>query len=123
MNITPSTIYWLTRLDYICGFFIAATIILPLVLLFLLFIAFVAKMECEDDSFQKCSQFTRKCSVALLIAIAGAILTPNTKEVAAMIVIPKIANSETVQGLGKGIVELAHEWIRELKPNAEREGK
>lgn len=41
---------------------------------------------------------------------------PTTKEMAAVIVIPKVANSESVQGLGEGVVELAKSWMEELKP-------
>lgn len=44
-------------------------------------------------------------------------LVPTTKEMAAIIVIPKVANSESVQGLGEGVVELAKAWMQELKPD------
>ena len=54
-------------------------------------------------------------------SIANALI-PTTKEMCAIIAIPAIANSETVQGLGNDIVGLAREWIIELKPN-KTEGK
>lgn len=42
---------------------------------------------------------------------------PTTKEMAAIVVIPRVANSESVQGLGEGIVDLAKVWMQELRPD------
>ena len=44
-----------------------------------------------------------------------------SKGLAAIYVIPKIANSQTVNDLGEGVVTLAREWIEELRP-AKKEG-
>lgn len=38
-----------------------------------------------------------------------------------MIVIPRVANSESVKDIGDGIVTLAKEWIEELKPSAKED--
>lgn len=119
MNITPSTIYWITRLDYINLVF-GCAIIIGIAFIILLAMRF-ALVEDEDEVRKVVS--VKAIAVPIAIAVFGSVFTPTSKELAAMIVIPKIENSETVQGIGKEIVELAHEWIKELKPKAEREGK
>lgn len=49
-------------------------------------------------------------------------LVPTTKEMAAIVVIPRVANSESVQGLGEGVVDLAKAWMAELKPDKVKAG-
>ena len=56
-------------------------------------------------------------------SIAICVFVPTTREMAAIYVVPKIANSETVKDLGEGIVTLAREWIQELRPNKQNGGQ
>ncbi len=50
-----------------------------------------------------------------------ATFTPSTKQMAAIIIVPKIANSEKVQTVGNKLYDLAVEWMDELKPNRAKE--
>ena len=43
-------------------------------------------------------------------------MLPTTKEMAAIIVIPKVANNEKIQELGDGIYQLANDWLKEISP-------
>lgn len=118
MNITTSTIYWLTRLDYIQGFFIAATIILGLASFAVLIMYIVFKME--SVSFDSAQMIPGKLVVGAFgltsVTVACSLFIPTTKEAAAMIVVPRLVNSETVRGLGSDLVDLAHAWVEELRP-------
>jgi hypothetical protein len=42
--------------------------------------------------------------------------TPSTKQMAAIMIVPKIANNEKVQTIGNKVYDLAVEWMDELKP-------
>lgn len=55
-------------------------------------------------------------SAFILLGATISALIPTTKEMAAIVVIPAVANSESVQGLGEGIVNLAKDWMVELSP-------
>ena len=44
-------------------------------------------------------------------------LIPTTREMAVILVVPRIANSEKVQQAGNKLYDLAIEWMAELKPN------
>lgn len=122
MNITPETIYWITRLDGILEFLKFA--IFALVTLSIIFIIItVVRLVDEDANLPVLPKSYLAIVLSLLTfaSVANALI-PTTKEMCAIIAIPAIANSETVNGLGKDIVGLAKEWIVELKPN-KTEGK
>ena len=53
------------------------------------------------------------------VSVAACVFVPSTKEMAAIYVVPKIANSQTVKDLGEGVVTLAREWLEELRPAKE----
>lgn len=116
--ITPSTIYWLTRCDAIK----ALTTGLAFVSAALAVFVFVASKMSEEMSEEETTKnpFGRgfyKTALAIFItALLGSTFLPSTKEMAAIIVIPRIANAKNVQQLGEGIVTLAQDWLRELSP-------
>lgn len=140
--ITTAQMYWLTRLDYAKCFFHGITVVLA-VLLVLLLVAAVALFICGTVSgngryevFEGFSDEELKATHAQLYRVAlgcaqvGAAvfvmswtsyvlnaLTPTTREMAAIIIVPKIANNEKVQDCGNRLYELAIEWMEELKPN------
>lgn len=115
MEITSTTIYLITRLDGIGRLLTWASILAAL--LFILLICFCADKETIDAKTEK--NAVRTCRVFLVASVFLVVLnvlTPTTKEMAAIVVIPKVANSEAVQGLGNGLVDLARQWMAELSP-------
>ena len=110
MNITPEMMYWLTRCDSICiaGFFLAVAsgIVFAISLCAILdeVRGLLVRVVClfSFGTFFAC--------------IATCVFVPSTKEMAAIYVVPKIANSQTVKELGDGVVTLAREWLEELRP-------
>ena len=126
--ITGWEIYWFTRLDPIRGL-IGMTAVIGLfvsVLMFLLYPAFCDIFEYDEEKKKKSLTWTARLQVAvfsaaILCAFAHA-LTPTTKEMAAIKVIPMVANSGSIQKLGdvgNNMLDLANEWLRELKPKKE----
>ena len=140
MNITPSMIYWLTRLDefgILLGIVFVCIVIVSLSNVIGGFIAMDAAStdqlynhpdRLEEDKYNIKVRFGRaiKCAmVALLICVVNSFI-PSTKQAAAIIVIPKIANSEVVAEMGdtaKELVGLAKAWLVELKPQPKTENK
>lgn len=110
--ITTAQMYWITRADEIRSGLIG--IMIPIILLLIL--ASVSKIvtliEQEDsgDESPLARTVTRLwigCSVALMLVIGAVMFTPTTKELAAIIVVPKIANSTVVtEQLPKELGEL-----------------
>ena len=142
MNITPSMIYWLTRLDEFSFMFGIVFVCIVIVALVNIIGGFLS-MDMAHDNRCRCygnpdevpkdeermrTRFTRAAKfgvVALLVGVVNS-LVPSTKQAAAIIVIPKIANSEVVAEMGdtaKELVGLAKAWMVELKPQPKTENK
>lgn len=117
--ITPSTIYWLTRLDALNIVCVATLVISAFICVIaaIMFFGVATPDHEEDDPLMKSLLKATKTSFAIaIISTIVAAFLPTTKEMAAIIVVPRVANSETVQQLGDGIVNLAQEWMKELAP-------
>ena len=123
MNITPSTIYWISVLDNVAStasILAFGSIIASAFLLVAYFTAY------EDDSRLTIKKLLKINLCVFATSAATGIFTPSAKTCAAMYVIPAIANSEKLQGVTDGIYDLATEWLRELKPaksNSREKGK
>lgn len=119
--ITPSLIYWITRLDplHSAGCLMAA---LGIVIGLFLF----GPIFDTDIGGEAIANVKRAQKLILAIGIVGLLIctfVPTKKEAAAMIVIPRIANSETVEQIGDEVKTLAVEWLEELRPKSKKEQK
>ena len=132
--ITGCQLYWLTRCDEIKallepGFGWGLFLFVSTVALLISTIVGVATEGSPEhiddyDIFRIATAAKRVskpvCIVLSAFIILGATISaliPTTKEMAAIVVIPAVANSESVQGLGEGIVNLAKDWMKELSPS------
>ena len=127
--ITPTQMYWLVKLDDMrCAF--ADLMWLPIAWIVITaivsFTAFLAMADEDDSRRAKALRYIKKamllCIPMLFLAVIiqlTAAFVPSTKQMAAIIVVPKIANSEKVQTVGNKLYDLAVEWMNELKPGQE----
>lgn len=120
--ITSANIFWITRLDsfgMFLGFISMITFIASVVIFFAAFekaendTLFVSRFMQKYISFKTCIA----CFMLFLFVTIGNCMLPTTKEMAAIIVIPKVANNEKIQELGDGIYQLANDWLKEISPN------
>jgi hypothetical protein len=59
--------------------------------------------------------------VFLFLVLAGSgVFIPTTKQMAVIMVAPKVINNEQVQKLPNQVLELANEWLEELKPKGDK---
>ena len=125
--ITTAQMYWLTRLTPLghgVGVFIFILALLTLGLLILELMMQDPHEFSEEGhrigvKFVKASPFVAVLAAILLIANC---LLPTTKEMAAILIIPRVANSEKVQTVGNHLYDLACEWMEELRPAKGKEG-
>ena len=113
MNITPSTIYWISVLDSMLGVAVMIAILSGLAGVIMLVAYFVS---CDEEIECRLKRLLAATACAFVASIVTCIFTPSAKTCAAMYVVPAIANSEKLQGVTDGIYDLAIDWLKELKP-------
>lgn len=121
--ITGTEMYWLTRLtslkNGVAGIGAGVMILFGVICL-----VGLLSWLLEESSYGR-----KWLKIAIPIFILGGIITfssvfvPTTKEMCAIKAIPMIVNNNQVQELPNKVVELANEWIEELKPSKESNGK
>ena len=108
--------YWLTRLDTIeaigalllgLGSFVTLLFGAPYYLWF---------EEFTDRAQRGIRLVLRVAIPATVLGFAITVFAPNTNEMAAIWVVPKLANSESVSEIADGVKTLAVEWLEELRP-------
>ena len=129
--ITTAQMYWLTRLDSIqVVTFIVAFV--PTIILFIWaffkLVDFLTGLEYGLTEHEKIEALQRvKFSILwfvfCMVLWLPLCFIPSSREMAAIIVVPKIANSEKVQQAGNKIYDLAVEWMDALKPRQSKEAK
>ena len=124
--ITPCQMYWLVKLDDI-RLGIANLMWLPITWLVITAIVSVAALAATADEEQSLRERVwRRIKKAMLLCIPmpflmvalqlTAAFIPSTKQMAAIVVVPKLVNSEKVQTAGNKLYDIAVEWMDELKP-------
>lgn len=118
MNITGWDIYWITRLDELDMFFTVPAIVACLAGIMGLFVSFVAN-EQHEVILKKTGKKVAKIALPLgFFCWAMCVFLPSTKEMAAIIVIPKLANSklvnETIPEEAKELYDLAKGWMKNM---------
>lgn len=136
--ISPSDVYWITRLDSISVLLLVLAVAaiagtVGYLIAYFCFKAQVidiasryyspedmkhlsAKVARPTASAVSCLRvFWTLLPISIGLGCAMAAL-PSTKEMCAILVIPKLANNQEIQGLGTDVVGLARAWLYELKP-------
>lgn len=115
-EVTPSFIYWITRLNGI-NIFLGTVMTLSAIALFIFVIGMIVTKIDHDE--EECGIFKKYLLITTYIFTSITILflfTPTTKEACAMYVVPKIVNNEKVQNIGQEFYDLALDWMKELHP-------
>lgn len=118
--ITPMQMYWLTRLDHVHTVLEVMCVLLALSTIGIL-IAGGVMQDCSftEETNKRGRKFVGRTpfmAAAFVVTLLVNALAPTTKEMAAILVVPRIANSEKVQMAGNKLYDLAAEWMEELRP-------
>lgn len=116
MNITPWTIYWITRLDEIRDIAGGSVVLSCGVLAIGLLATLILASDLEQWALHTIKLGAACAAVTLVCSVAVRAFLPSTKEMCAIVIIPKIAQSESLEQVGTGVVDLAKQWLEELKP-------
>lgn len=98
--ITPTLIYWITRLDTINTISRVVSIIL-----FILLVALPITFSIEDYSDKYAKRILLGITVLLIIFGSIGLFVPTAKEVVLMYTVPKIANNEEIKNVPHYLIE------------------
>ena len=122
-EITPTFIYWITRLNGI-NVFLGIIMTLSIIAIFIFLIGMiVTKLEHDVEEYGIFKQYLLTSTYIFIPITILFILTPTTKEACAIYVVPKIVNNEKVQNIGQEFYDLALDWMKELRPRKSLENK
>lgn len=111
MEITTMQMYWIVTLNSI----LTGSAIMCAILGFL-----IVAIGCYLAEEREASVFTKILAsfvvFLFLTTFAACVFIPTTRQMAAIMIVPKIVNSEKVQAVGNRLYDLAVEWMEELKP-------
>lgn len=117
MELTTMQMYWLLKLDDISflfgAIFFLGLAVLILVMIFGGLIIDDLRLETPRKTVKKFFKIT--ISIISISLILGTFL-PTTKQMAAIIVVPKIINNEQIQQMPERIIDLGLEWLEDLRP-------
>ena len=118
--ITATQLYLITRLDSIhctLGFAIVSALLFSATCAIA---GFLTNVDIYDkDAPTRREQLLRRSRRVFAICVVTMFcesLIPSTKEMAAIIVVPRIANNERLQEAGNRLFDLAAAWMEELSP-------
>ena len=121
-EITPSFIYWITRLDGIKAFF-GIICVFSGISLIIFIITSIVTGAYKDNEHRMHIKGLKISLFVFLSAALSEIFTPDTKQACAMYVIPKIINNEKIQEVGREFYDLALDWMKEMRPRKSLENK
>lgn len=114
MEITSLSLYLITRLD---GIKILLTVASAMsVAASLVLLVGIADVMGSDLQLRNLKPVIWGGIVSVILVVA-IVLTPTTKEAAAIYLVPKVANSQEVKQTCGELYNLAVDWLHELKPH------
>lgn len=117
--ITEAELYWMTRLDNIRTFFLICSCLGGIIFICSLPVYVVNLLDDYEDICKTSRKLISTALAVLIILGIGLILTPTTKEMAAIKVIPMIVNSDTTLKLKdslnestSNLIDLSNSYIK-----------
>lgn len=110
MTITPATLYWITRLDNLCGLF-TLIVVLGIAALVITIIAYFAN-EPYDDVKASYHRWMKGFSITVFTILILGMFIPSSKEIAMFYVVPRIAESDVIK---RDVPELYNMGVDALK--------
>jgi hypothetical protein len=117
MEITALQLYWIIKLDTFSDLGIGFSVVFGITT----FICIAATIACSIDPDLKnvlptWKKFSKYSIPLFIFFLSMGTFLPTTKEMAVLIVLPKIINNEKVQEIPNKVLDLGLEWLEELKP-------
>ena len=95
MTITATTLYWITRLDSLCGL-LAFVVIVGIIGSVITLIAYYANEPYDEEKIPY-FRWGKRFGIATFVALLIGCFIPSSREVAMFYVVPHIAESDVIK--------------------------
>ena len=112
MNISGWMIYLITIADNLSCAFCIVTIIVGIVGAICAIIRAVGADNLDDGEKKAFNKCIKTCIFIFSFSLLGTVLVPSGKALAAIYIIPKIANNETLKDEAGEIYKFAKDWLK-----------
>lgn len=124
MELTIMQLYWIIKLDVFQGLATGLAIITGLVTMVCVMAIIICSVDKDSKEILPTWKKVAKYFIPMfMLFLAMATFLPTTKEMAALIVLPKIINNEKIQEIPNKVLDLGLEWLDELKPTKQESQK
>lgn len=106
MELSASTIYLIDVSGSLKALFVISTIVAS-------FVTLVTYLSLIDRSRERTLKNARRGVCVAVFCALCAVLTPSSKTLVAMYVLPAIVNNEHVQNISVDLMKLAEKWVKE----------
>lgn len=113
------TIYWILQLDSINSAFGTIALISGIASSSAFVFSGIVWLNQEEQAAKIIRKFSYRAAWIFAITIASGALIPSTKTAAAMVVIPAIANNETIRNEAADLYKLAKDALRDAVTDGE----
>ena len=118
MTITPATLYWITRLDNLCGLF-AFIVVLGTFAFVITTIAYFAN-DPYDDEKAGYHRWMKRFGITVFTVFILGMVIPSSKEMAMFYVVPRIAESDVIKSDVPELYNMGVDALKDwLKSNTE----
>lgn len=114
--ITESTIYWITRLDGLKDGCIGVGVTFTILFIITAFFSCMIRFDEEDKKATKYIVISFLGIIFAISCIFANVFIPTTKQMCAIKALPLVLNSKDVQEIPEKVLDLANEWMDELRP-------
>ncbi len=127
---TTMQLYWLLKLDDLRDVIFTVSVIMWVPAITIGLIATIAGvsyaiLEAQHDDSKASQGVYKATSWAIYIGLPMAIsiqlmhnAIPTSKQMAILMVVPKIVNNKSVQQIPQKIINLSNEWLEEFRPSS-----
>lgn len=109
MELSALTIYLIDVSDSLKGVFLVAACVISAVTLG----ASTILIDTDEESRNRCLKNIKRGICAVAFCVLGAVITPSSKTLVAMYVLPAIVNNERVQNISVDLMKLAEKWVKD----------
>ena len=121
MEINSTTLYLFTLCDSANDFITEVQALFALLCVIVTFVVFVQKLNNPNNPPRTLTKLLLFFFIPFFVCTSCVkFFLPSTREMAAIVILPKVLNNEKLNAVSSELYSSAMEWMKELKPKSKK---